>query len=119
MSIKKIIFLLSFIIFSCKEIGENRSPDDLIPPEQMSEVMVDIILMKNIKREFSYIKNKKNLLVPEYLFEKYGIDSLKLAVSQSYYAKNPKKYIPVFKMVQIRLKKLRDSIEKTLRAHEE
>tara|TARA_B100001175_G_scaffold310808_1_gene314367 strand:+ start:6976 stop:7335 length:360 start_codon:yes stop_codon:yes gene_type:complete len=119
MSIKKIIFLLSIITFSCKEIVENRSPDDLIPPEQMSKVMADIILMKNIKRESSYIKNKKNLLVPEYLYEKYEIDSLKLAVSQSYYAKNPKKYIPVFKMVEIRLKMLRDSIEKTLRAVEE
>jgi hypothetical protein len=113
------MFLLLVFTFSCAEIGDNRSPDDLIPAEQMSAIMADIIIMKNIKRESSYIKEKENLLVQEYLFEKYGIDSLQLANSQSYYAKNPKKYVPIFKMVENHLKKLSDSIEVSMRANEE
>ena len=71
------------------------------------------------KKLKSYIKEKKNLLVPEYLYEKHGIDSLQLATSQSYYAKNPKKYVPIFKLLENHLKKLKDSIQESMRASEE
>ena len=115
MKTKKIIFLLWLITFSCSETGQNRPPDDLISPQQMSQILADIILMKNIKRNNSFNKDKKQLLVPKYLYDKYGIDSLQLASSQSYYAKNPKKYLPVFKLVQSQLKKLNDSIQEIMR----
>lgn len=119
MNMKKFIALVVFIFFSCLQTGDNRPPDNLIPPEQMSEVMLDIILMKNIKRESSFMVEKKDLLVAEYLYEKHRIDSVQLASSQSYYAKNPKKYLPVFKEVQAKLKKLNDSIQQTMRIKEE
>ena len=112
------VFFLLFTL-SCSETEDNRPPEDLIPPEQMSRIMADILMMKNIKSEYSYIKEKKNLLVPEYLYEKHGIDSLKLATSQSYYAKNPKKYVPIFKLLENHLKKLKDSIQESIRASEE
>ena len=92
MNMKKFIGLIVFIVFSCSKTGDNSPPDNLIPPDQMSMVMLDIILMKNIKRESYNLLEKKDLLVAEYLYEKYGIDSLQLASSQSYYAKNPKEY---------------------------
>jgi len=119
MSMKKIIFLLLFIVFSCTESGDNKPPDDLIPPDQMTKVMLEIILMKNIIREASYFVDKKDLLVAEYLYEKYGIDSIQLASSQSYYAKNPKKYVPIFKMIQLELTRLNDSINESMRVKEE
>ena len=91
MNTRKLFFLMSLVTFSCTESVQNRPPDDLIPPQQMSQILSDIILMKNIKRNNSFIKDKKQLLVPQYLYDKYGIDSSQLASSQSYYAKNPKK----------------------------
>ena len=57
---------------------DNSPPDNLISPDQMSVVMLDIILMKNIKRESYNVLEKKDLLVAEYLYEKYGIDSAQL-----------------------------------------
>ena len=113
MNIKKNIFLLSLVVFSCTATGDNKPPNDLIPPDQMSEVMTDIILMKNIKREASYIQDKEDLLVAEYLYEKHGIDSAQLASSQSYYAKNPKKYVPIFREVELELNRLNDSINES------
>lgn len=118
MNTRKLFFLMSLVIFSCTESLHNRPPDDLIPPQQMSQILSDIILMKNIKRNNSFIKDKKQLLVPQYLYDKYGIDSSQLASSQYYYAKNPKKYLPVFKLVQTQLKKLNDSIQERIRKEE-
>ena len=119
MNKKKFIGLLVFIVLSCSKTGDNSPPDNLIPPDQMSMVMLDIILMKNIKRESYNLFEKKDLLVAEYLYEKYGIDSVQLTSSQSYYAKNPKEYIPIFKKVKIKLNKLNDSIQQTMRIREE
>ena len=115
MNTRKLFFLMSLFTFSCTELVQNRPPDDLIPPQQMSQILADIILMKNIKRNNSFIKDKKRLLVPQYLYDKYGIDSSQLASSQTYYAKNPKKYLPVFKLVQTKLKKLNDSNQERIR----
>ncbi len=116
---KKSGFLLLFILFSCTELGDNKPPDDLIPPQQMSNIMLDIILMKNIKSNSFYIKEKENLLADQYLFEKFGIDSLQLASSQAYYAKNPKKYLPIMTEVQEKIQKIQDSLQKRMTEDEE
>ena len=116
MNVKKSIFLLFIFIFSCDQIGDNKPPQNLIPPEQMSVIMIDIILMKNIIRDKYAIKEKKSLLVPKYLYDKYDIDSAQLASSQNYYSQNPKKYVPIFKTVEEQLKKIRDSVNEESRA---
>ena len=119
MNKKKFIGLLVIIVFSCSKTGDNSPPDNLISPDQMSMVMLDIILMKNIKRESYNVLENKDLLVVEYLYEKYGIDSAQLASSQSYYAKNPKEYLPIFKKIKMKLNKLNDSIQQTMRIREQ
>ncbi len=108
---RKLIFLLLFVVFSCTGSGRGKTPENIISPQQMSDIMVDIVLMKNIKRNRFAIKEKQNLLVDQYLYDKYGIDSFQLAISQEYYAKNPKKYIPIFKEVQNKIKKIKDSLQ--------
>ena len=57
MNTRKLFFLMSLVTFSCTESLQNRPPDDLIPPQQMSQILSDIILMKNIKRNNSFILN--------------------------------------------------------------
>ena len=116
---KKSIFLLFIFIFSCVEIGDNKPPKNLIPPEQMSFIMIDDILMKNNIRDQYAIKEKTSLLVSQYLYDKYDIDSAQFASSQTYYSQNPKKYMPIFKTVEEHLKKILDSVQKEQRAVEE
>lgn len=78
----------------------------------MSEIMLDVILMKNIKRNAFAVKEKRVLLVNQYILDKYQIDSLQFIISQEYYSKNPKEYIPIFKVIQTRLGTLKDSLQK-------
>ena len=63
----------------------------------MSKIMLDVILIKNIKRNGYEIKEKRDLLVDQYILHKYGIDSLQLNKSLDFYSKNlhifPKKTI--------------------------
>ncbi|OUV62020.1 MAG: hypothetical protein CBC79_06940 [Gammaproteobacteria bacterium TMED119] len=110
---KQFIFLLFLLtICSCYETKSIKPPENLIEPELMSEIMLDVILMKNIKRNAFAVKEKRVLLVNQYILDKYQIDSLQFIISQEYYSKNPKEYIPIFKVIQTRLGTLKDSLQK-------
>jgi len=116
---KKSIFLLSFLLFACTEYGDNKPPNNLIPPEQMSKITLDIVLIKNIKRNAYSNQKLKAFRTDQYLFDKYQIDSQQLTSSQEYYAKNPKAYIPIVKEAQEMINKIEDSIQKIVAEFED
>ncbi len=110
---KRLIIIISFSsLFSCSHLKDRNPPDNLIGQELMSKIMLDVILMKNIKRNGYAIKEKRNLLVDQYILQKYGIDSLRFNKSQDFYSKNPKEYTYIFEIIQSRLNELRDSLQK-------
>ena len=106
-----IIISLSFLC-SCSQLKDRNPPENLIGEELMSKIMLDVILMKNINRNGYAIKEKRNLLVDQYILQKYGVDSLQFTTSKSFYSKNPKEYIYVFEVIEAKLNELRDSIQK-------
>ena len=107
-----IIIILFLFLFSCLQLRETNPPKNLIEQELMSKIMLDVILMKNIKRNGYAVKEKRNLLVDQYILQKYGVDSLQFNTSKSFYSKNPKEYIYVFEVIEAKLNELRDSIQK-------
>ena len=107
-----IIIILFLFLFSCLNHKETNPPDNLIEQELMSKIMLDVMLMKNINRNGYAIKEKRNILVDQYILLKYGVDSLQFNQSQDFYSKNPKEYAYIFEMVQSKLIKLRDSLQK-------
>ena len=106
-----IIILSGFIFFSCQDLNDASTSKDLIGHELMSEIKLDVILIKNIKRNGYAIEEKRNFLVDQYILNKYGIDSLQFATSIDYYSKNPKEYTYIFEVIQTNLSRLRDSIQ--------
>ena len=107
-----IIIILFLFLFSCLNHKKTNPPEDLIEQELMSKIMLDVMLMKNINRNGYAIKEKRNILVDQYILLKYGVDSLQFNQSQDFYSKNPKEYAYIFEMVQSKLIKLRDSLQK-------
>ena len=109
---KRLIIIISFSsLFSCSQLKDRNPPDNLVGQELMSKIMLDVILMKNIKRNGYAIKEKRNLLVDQYILQKYDIDSIQLNKSQDFYSKNPKEYTYIFEIIQSKLNELRDSLQ--------
>ena len=107
-----IIIILFLFFFSCFQLRETNPPENLIEQELMSKIMLDVMLMKNINRNGYAIKEKRNILVDQYILQKYGVDSLQFNQSQDFYSKNPKEYTYIFEKVQSKLNELRDSLQK-------
>ena len=110
---KRFIIIISFsFLYSCSQLKDRNPPENLIGQELMSKIMLDVILMKNINRNGYAIKEKRNLLVDQYILQKYGVDSLQFNKSQDFYLNNPKEYTYIFEIIQSKLNKLRDSLQK-------
>ena len=99
-------------LFYCSQLKDGNPPENLIGQDLMSKIMLDVILMKNINRNGYAIKQKRNLLVDQYILQKYGVDSLQFSKSQDFYSKSPKEYTYIFKIIQSKLNELRDSLQK-------
>jgi hypothetical protein len=58
---------------------------------------------------------ENNIRVMPYLFDKYGVDSLQFVQSDLYYASVPEEYEKIYKAVEERLTRKRDSVSEAIR----
>ena len=98
------VYLVLLIIFiSCESKTKYKKPDDLIPREQMIDLLVDM----HIATGTLDVKDKNNNRGNNYMslvYDKYKIDSARFAESNFYYTSNIVEYQNIFKEVQIQLK---------------
>jgi hypothetical protein len=103
--------VLVVILISCVSKVKYDKPDDLIPKDQMVDLLYDIHLangtsgVKNIRLE-------KNVNYMAMVFEKHKIDSIRFASSNLYYISNTNEYEDIFKEVKKRLESLRLDYQK-------
>tara|TARA_B100000287_G_scaffold435400_1_gene503513 strand:- start:1649 stop:2020 length:372 start_codon:yes stop_codon:yes gene_type:complete len=107
--LKPIFYFVLFISFSCDNFNDQE-PDNLIEPEKMANILVDIELLRSIKSTNASDEYKENALGDLYLYKKYRVDSLQIVESKKYYSKYPKKYLAIYKSVEERLKLMKDSL---------
>ncbi|WP_282053615.1 DUF4296 domain-containing protein [Maribacter luteus] len=102
-----ITFVLFF--FSCSE-KLIKKPDDLIPKDQMVNILNDMAILNAAKNanESKLIEN--NIEPTNYIFEKYGIDSLQFVNSDNYYASLPREYEEIYKQVEELLDKEKERV---------
>lgn len=111
--LKTIFYFVLFISFSCDNFNDQE-PDNLIEPEKMANILVDIELLRSIKSTNASDEYKENALGDLYLYKKYKVDSLQIVESKKYYSKYPKKYLAIYKSVEERLKLMKDSLNQIL-----
>ncbi|MBP0904817.1 DUF4296 domain-containing protein [Mariniflexile gromovii] len=98
-----------FLVAACG-FGGPEKPKNLISKETMVNILIDARLMGSA----TFIDKQKMLehgIKPEnYVFEKYGIDSLQFASSNAYYAYHIKEYEEIYNTVTDSLERLKKTL---------
>ena len=110
LNLKLIFCCIVFILFGCDNYNNDSVPDNLIEPKKMTNILVDMELLRSIKSTNASDDYKEKALGDLYLYKKYNIDSLQLVESKKYYSKYPKKYLAIYKSVEKKLKFMKDSL---------
>jgi hypothetical protein len=108
-----VIFFLSLFFFSCTSNTILKKPKDLIPKEQMVDVITDLFIAieaKGIKNE----NLERNVDYAPIIFEKYQIDSTRFMESNLYYTSKIDEFNDILNEVDRRLKLLVDEYENVI-----
>lgn len=107
------LLLLGVIVSGCTEEVIEK-PEDLISAEQMVDIYFDVALF-NASKNSGYDKFREHAInSSDYIFTKYGIDSLQLANSGTYYAAKPVLYEKIYERVEERLDSLKRVFDKEI-----
>jgi hypothetical protein len=100
---KKIItlFYSLLILLSCNNSVVPK-PDKLIDDDQMVDILYDLSILDAVKNQNSLPQITTNS-PNEYIYKKYGIDSIQFAQNNKYYASNVAKYKRMYNKVNARL----------------
>ena len=109
----KFIWILIFavLLVSCQNVEEIKKPDGLIPEQKMVEVLTDLSVLYSAKNYNKKILEETGLPLKTYLYEKHQIDSLQLAQSTEYYAKNYIQFKKIYNQVKLNLDKMKTDLE--------
>ena len=106
------IFIFALLLVSCQNVEKIKAPENLIPETKMAEVLTDLSILNSARNYNKRILEETGLKPSEYLYEKHGIDSLQLAQSNEYYAKNYDRLESIYKKVKVNLEKMQGDLEK-------
>lgn len=106
-----IVFIISVLALSCQNIEKPEKPEDLIDKEVMVEILVDTYLSNAVRSKTYQEMKDKNIRLEKYINEKYAIDSLQFAKSNSFYSADMDGYLLMLKKVEEKLHKLKNEEE--------
>ena len=106
---KAVLFIFCVVLVSC---GEKvvKEPEQLISKEKMADILYDLAILTAAKNTSTDILVKNKIETMEYLYTKYGIDSVQFVENNLYYASIPSEYVAIYKEVDSRL----ESVQKVM-----
>jgi len=107
----KWILIFAVLLVSCQNVEEIKKPDSLIPEQKMVKVLTDLSILYSAKNFNKKILEETGLPLKTYLYEKHQIDSLQLAQSTEYYAKNYTQFKKIYNQVKLNLDKMKTDLE--------
>lgn len=106
-----IITLIAVLLYGCQDIEKSPRPDNLIPESKMVDVLTEMSLLHGARSYNKNLLEEKGIKPKEYLYEKYGIDSLQFVESNQYYSENYKQYHDIYTRVKERLMVLKEEYD--------
>ena len=102
---KRILSILFafFVLVSCNNLPVEK-PDHFIEEEMMTNILYDLTLFEVIKGQRKYDSVMNWVGGKEYVYKKYGIDSLQFVESHQYYISQIETYKKMYDQVNERLK---------------
>ena len=103
--------IIIFFFISCQDVKRPEIPVDLIPEEQMVDVLTEVYLI-NAARSFdnrTIMDNKMKL--DSFVYKKFDIDSLQFVKSNAYYTSNLATYDKLFLKVQERMQVIKKNVD--------
>lgn len=105
-----VIFAVFILIVACESKVNYEKPENLIPRETMIDMLYDMHLAVGT----SNLKNKHGEKDRNYMslvYQKYGVDSTRFAISNIYYTSQAVEYEEMFEEVERRLEILHEQYE--------
>ena len=100
-----VIVVLGVLVLACSDSYKQKKPDNLIPKDQMTELLYDLYVI-NAAKGVNRKTLEANDFNPEtYILTKYNVDSIQFAESNTYYAFNTEVYSDIVEKVKARLEK--------------
>lgn len=109
--IKQVLIYLSVIVLvvACGS-GGPKKPKNLISKNDMVNILIDARLLSSANSASKDIMEQRGLKLDSYVFDKYGIDSLQFAESNTYYAYYIKDYEEIYNKVTDSLERLKTAL---------
>ncbi|MDA8572772.1 DUF4296 domain-containing protein [Flavobacteriaceae bacterium] len=108
---KIVCFVLSvFLLISCQR-DKYKAPENLISEEQMVDVLYEHMLMNAAKGINKKVLEQHIQDPAQYIFDKFNIDSLQFAQSNTYYANNNEVYASIYERLKQKLESDKKAIE--------
>lgn len=109
---KKIVcFCVLVVLAACQKIERPAKPEQLIPEDQMVDIITEIYLFNAAKANYRAVLQRTGLSPEEMIYEKFGIDSVQFVESNSYYGADIQKYMDIHLRVQEKLEAKKKEIE--------
>lgn len=107
---KAILFIFCAVLISC---GEKvvKEPEQLISKEKMADILYDLAILTAAKNTSTDILVQNKIETMEYLYTKYGIDSVQFVENNLYYASIPSDYVSIYTEVDSRLESVQKKMD--------
>ena len=106
-----VLLIMLFLLPGC---GHDRPGKDLIPPETLVPVLIDMHLVyalqtsamiRNIAREVDSVDNYG------YIYDKYDITQVQFDSTIAWYSRHPKLFVDIYDQVVMELSRMSDSLD--------
>lgn len=104
-----ILILISLV--GCNSVDKPEKPKNLIAKEQMSDIMYDLYILNAAKGVNRKLLELNGIMPSDYVYDKYGIDSLQFSKSNAYYAYDTEVYTSIINKMKTKLEKDKDLYE--------
>ena len=105
------MFLMFLMFLSCGQVDQEK-PENLIGEEKMSDLIFELALFDASRSFVMKGETARIGLNSESFYKYHNIDSVQFAVSNSYYAKQPKAYLRITNAAKIKLKNFEKKMQK-------